>query len=83
MSKIVLRPSLSDLQTGDRHLKELHRYALTLVQRSEPDQVARNASLLYLTVVNAFKQAGLTELDWVPSLYIEVGSREYEVSRTF
>jgi hypothetical protein len=35
---------------------------------------------LFFTVVNAFQHAGITDLDWVPSLYIKVASREYEVS---
>ena len=79
-SKTVLRPRISDLQSGDPKLQDLHRYALHLLQGQDPAQTAHNASLLFLTVVNAFQHAGITDLDWVPSLYIEVASREYEVS---
>jgi hypothetical protein len=79
-SKTVLRPRISDLQSGDPKLQDLHRYALHLLQGQDPAQTAHNASLLFLTVVNAFQHTGITDLDWVPSLYIEVASREYEVS---
>jgi hypothetical protein len=78
-SKTVLRPRVSDLQSGDPKLQDLHRYALHLLQGQDPLRTAHNASLLFLTVVNAFQHAGITDLDWVPSLYIEVASREYEV----
>ena len=53
---------------------------LALLQGRGPAQTAHSASLLFLIVVNAFQHAGITDLDWVPSLYIEVASREYEVS---
>jgi poly-beta-hydroxyalkanoate depolymerase len=79
-SKTVLRPRITDLQSGDPKLQDLHRYALHLLQGQDSAQTAHNASLLFLTVVNAFQHAGITDLDWVPSLYIEVASREYEVS---
>jgi hypothetical protein len=79
-SKTVLRPRITDLQSGDPKLQDLHRYALHLLQGQDPTRTAHNASLLFLTVVNAFQHAGITDLDWVPSLYIEVASREYEVS---
>jgi hypothetical protein len=79
-SKTVLRPRITDLQTGDPKLQDLHRYALHFLQGQDPAQTAHNASLLFLTVVNAFQHTGITDLDWVPSLYIEVASREYEVS---
>ena len=79
-SKTVLRPRITDLQSGDPKLQDLHRYALHLLQGQDPMQTARNASLLFPTVVNAFQHAGITDLDWVPSLDIEVASREYEVS---
>jgi len=79
-SKTVLRPRITDLQSGDPKLQDLHRYALYLLQGQNPTRTAHNASLLFLTVVNAFQHAGITDLDWVPSLYIEVASREYEVS---
>jgi hypothetical protein len=80
-TKIILRPQITDLQTDDPKLQVLHCYALHLSQREDPAQTAHNASLLFLTVVNAFQHAGITDLDWVPSLYIEVASKEYEVSR--
>ena len=79
-SKTVRRPRISDLQSGDPKLQDLHRYALHLLQGQDPTRTAHNASLLCLTLVTAFQHAGITDLDWVPSLYIEVASREYEVS---
>jgi hypothetical protein len=79
--KTVLRPRIVDLQSGDPKLQDLHRYALHLLGGEDPVQTAHNASLLFLTDVNAFQHAGITDLDWVPSLYVEVDSREYEVSR--
>ena len=48
--------------------------------RARSDTNSTQRFVLFLTVVNAFQHAGITDLDWVPSLYIEVGSREYEVS---
>ena len=75
-SKIVLRPRITDLQSGGPKLQALHRRALHLLQGQSPIEAVHNASLLFLTVVNAFQHAGITDLDWVPNLYIEVASKE-------
>ena len=77
--KTVLRPRIVVPQSGDPKFQDLHRYALHLLEGEDPVQTAHNASLLFLPIVNAFQHAGITDLDWVPSIYIEVGSREYEV----
>jgi hypothetical protein len=78
--KTDLRPRIVDLQSGDPKLQDLHRYASHLLRMEDPAQTAHNASPLFLTVVNAFQHAGITDLVWVLSLYNEVASREYEVS---
>jgi hypothetical protein len=77
----VLCPQTVNLQSGDPKLQDLHQYALHLPREEDPAQMAHNASLLFLTVVNTFQHTGITDLDWVPSLYIEVDSKECEVSR--
>lgn len=81
MNRIVIRPKLEDLAGADPHLRNLHRYALHLVQGSNRHRAAQNASLLYLTMMHAFQQAGMTDLEWSPNLCLEVGEQEYEVSR--
>jgi hypothetical protein len=78
--KTDLRPRIVELQSGDPKVQDLHRYALHLLGGEDPAQTAHNASLLFLTVVNAFQHAGITDLVWVLSLYHKVASMEYEVS---
>jgi hypothetical protein len=78
--KIVIRPRLKDLAEGDVHLANLSAYSKHLVSAGDPDRAAHNAGLLYLTIIVAFQQAGITNVQWSPNLILEIGSREYEVS---
>lgn len=79
MEKTLISPKLKDLDEGDVHLANLSAYAKHLVSMDDPDKAARNAELLYLTVIDAFQQAGITNVQWSPNLILEIGSREYEV----
>jgi hypothetical protein len=81
MEKTVIRPRLDHLADGDVHLANLSVYAKHLVSVENPDRAAHNAGLLYLTVIDAFQQVGITNVQWSPNLILEIGSREYEVSR--
>jgi hypothetical protein len=78
--KIVIRPRLKDLAEGDVHLANLSAYAKVLVSVEDPDRAAHNAGLLYLTIIDGFQQAGISNVQWSPNLILEIGSREYEVS---
>ena len=78
--KTVIRPRLKDLAEGDVHLANLSAYAKLLVSGEDPDKAAHNAGLLYLTIIDAFQQTGITNVQWSPNLILEIGSREYEVS---
>ena len=80
MEKKIISPRLDDLAEGDIHLANLSAYAKHLVSVEDPDRAAHNAGLLYLTVIVAFQQAGITNVQWSPNLILEIGSREYEVS---
>jgi hypothetical protein len=80
MEKTVIRPRLKDLAEGDVHLANLSAYAKLLVSGEDPDRAAHNAGLLYLTIIDAFQQTGITNVQWSPNLILEIGSREYEVS---
>ena len=80
MEKTIISPKLDDLAEGDIHLANLSAYAKHLVSVEDPDRAAHNAGLLYLTVIVAFQQAGITNVQWSPNLILEIGSREYEVS---
>lgn len=79
MEKTIISPRLDDLAEGDIHLANLSTYAKHLVSVEDPDRAAHNAGLLYLTVIVAFQPAGITNVQWSPSLILEIGSREYEV----
>ena len=78
--KTVIRPRLKDVAEGDVHLANLSAYAKLLVSGEDPDRAAHNAGLLYLTIIDAFQQTGITNVQWSPNLILEIGSREYEVS---
>ncbi|KAJ9091913.1 hypothetical protein QFC21_007026 [Naganishia friedmannii] len=77
--KTVIRPRLKDLAGGDVHLANLSAYAKSLVSIEDRDRAAHNAGLLYLTIIDAFQQTGITDVKWSPNLILEIGSREYEI----
>jgi hypothetical protein len=37
------------------------------------------AGLHYVAAINAFQQAGISDVQWNPNLLLEIGSRDYEV----
>ena len=45
----------------------------------DPDRAANNAGLLYLTVIDAYQQVGITNVQWSPNLSLEIGSKEHGV----
>ncbi|KAJ9091664.1 hypothetical protein QFC21_007139 [Naganishia friedmannii] len=77
--KTVIRPRLKDLAEGDVHLANLSAYAKLLVSVEDRERAAHNAGLLYLTIIDAFQQIGITNVQWSPNLILEIGSREYEI----
>lgn len=62
--KKIFRPRLDDLAEGDIHLANLSAYAKHLVFVEDLDRAAHNARPLDLTVINAFQQAGITNVQW-------------------
>ncbi len=78
-NKIVLKPKVSDLAQADPHLADLHRYVLRLVRDADNEIAGKNAGLLYLTLINGFKEAGITEFSWTSTLCLEINGRDFEV----
>jgi hypothetical protein len=81
MERIILQPTLDELQTGDKHLPEMQRYITHLVAEPDKQVAARNASLAYLALIQAFAAEGLLQLAWAPRLVFDLGDQEYEVSQ--
>jgi hypothetical protein len=69
------------VQTGDKYLPEMQRYIAHLV--AAPNITARNASLAYLALIQAFAMEGQLQLAWAPHVVLDFGEQEYEVSSTF
>ena len=55
------------------------RYIRHSLDRHDPGEIAHNAALVYLAMFTAFRNAKLWELDWAPSLSLDIGDREYEI----
>jgi hypothetical protein len=81
MERIILQPTLAELQTGDQHLPEMQRYITHLVSRPDKHVAARNASLAYLALMQAFAAEGLLQLAWAPHLGFDLAEQEYEASQ--
>jgi hypothetical protein len=77
--RTVLRPVLTELQAGDKHLAEMQRYLRHLVAVPDKEAAAHNASLAYLAMMHAFAEEGLLQLAWAPRLVIDIGDQEYGV----
>ena len=77
--RFPINPTMSDLERGDPHLPEMISFLRHLVQGKTQREAAKNAALAYLALMTAFQQEGMVELEWVPSLAIDVGDIEYEV----
>jgi hypothetical protein len=83
MERIILQPTLDELQTGDKHLPELQRYIAHLVAGADRQVAAHNASLAYLALMQGFAAEGLLQLAWAPRLVFDLGEQEYEASQAF
>lgn len=78
-AKTIIRPTPEALSTADSTLFEMIRYVRHVINRHDPSEAAHNAALVYLAVVTAFKDEKLLELDWVPSLSLDIGDNEFEI----
>ena len=78
-TKTVIRPTAEALSHADPTLFEMIRYIRHLLDRHDPGEIAHNAALVYLAMFTAFRDAKLLELDWAPSLSLDIGDREYEI----
>jgi hypothetical protein len=77
--KTIIRPTLEALSNADPTLFEMIRYIRHAIDRKDPSEAARNAALIYLAVFTAFKEEKLLERDWVPSLSLDIGDKEFEI----
>jgi hypothetical protein len=77
--KTVIRPTAEALSHADPTLHEMIRYILHVLDRRDHGEIAHNAALVYLAMFTAFRDAKLLELDWAPSLSLDIGDREYEI----
>jgi hypothetical protein len=77
--KTIIRPTLEALSNADPTLFEMIRYIRYVIDRKDPSEAAHNAALIYLAVFTAFKEEKLLELDWVPSLSLDIGDKEFEI----
>jgi hypothetical protein len=79
MERIILQPTPEELQAGDKHLPEMQRYIAHLIAAPDKQIAARNASLAYLALMQAFAAEGLLQLAWAPHVVLDLGEQEYEV----
>jgi hypothetical protein len=77
--KTVIRPTSEALSHADPTLHQMIRYIRHVLDRHDPGEIAHNAALIYLAMFTAFRDAKLLELDWAPSLSLDIGDREYEI----
>jgi len=78
-AKTVIRPTSEALSHADPTLHEMIRYIRHVLDRHDPREIAHNAALVYLAMFTAFRDTKLLELDWAPSLSLDIGDREYEI----
>jgi len=78
-AKTTIRPTAEALSHADPTLFEMIRYIRHVLDRHDPSEIAHNAALIYLAMFTAFRDAKLLELDWVPSLSLDIGDREFEI----
>jgi hypothetical protein len=75
----ILQPKALDLDHADSHLSEMRRYIRSLVGHNDKSVSARNASLVFLTMVSAFQDEGLMDFRHAPRLWIRLEQEDYEV----
>ncbi|KAJ9093493.1 hypothetical protein QFC20_007117 [Naganishia adeliensis] len=68
MEKRMISLRLDDLAEGDVHLGNLSAYTKHLLSVKDPDRAAHNAGQLYSIAIDAFQQAGITNVRWNPNL---------------
>ena len=78
-AKAIIHPSVEDLSDPNPTLFEMIRYIRHVLDRHDPAEIAHNAALVYLAMFTAFRDAKLLELDWAPSLSLDIGDREFEI----
>jgi hypothetical protein len=78
MERIILQPTPEELQAGDRHLPEMQRYIAHLIAVTDKLFAARNASLAYLALMQAFAAEGLLYLAWAPRVGLDLGQQKCE-----
>ena len=78
-AKTIIRPTAEALSHADPTLFEMIRYIRHVLDRHDPAEIAHNASLIYLAMFTAFRDAKLLELEWVPSLSLDIGDQEFEI----
>jgi hypothetical protein len=78
-AKTIIRPTAESHSNADPTLFEMIRYIRHVIDRHHPNEASHNASLVYLAVFAAFKDEKLLELDWVPSLSLHIGDKEFEI----
>jgi hypothetical protein len=79
MELIILQPTAEELQAGDKYLPEMQRYIAHLIAAPAKQIAARNASVAYLALMQAFAAEGLLQLAWAPHVVLDLGEQEYEV----
>jgi len=78
-AKTIIRPTAEALSHADPTLFEMIRYIRHVLDRHDPAKIAHHAALVYLAMFTAFRDAKLLELDWAPSLSLDIGDREFEI----
>ena len=78
-AKTIIRPTAEALSHADPTLFEMIRYIRHVLDRHDSSEIAHNAAMIYLAMFTAFKDAKLLELDWAPSLSLDIGDREFEI----
>ena len=80
--KTVIWPTSEALSHANPTLHEMIRYIRHVLDGHDPGEIAHNAALIYLAMFTAFRDPKLLELDWAPSLSLDIGDRdEIVVSR--
>ena len=78
-AKTIIRPTAEALSHADPTLFEMIRYIRHVLDRHDTSEVAHNAAQIYLAMFTAFGDANLPELDWAPSLSLDIGDQEFEI----
>ena len=73
-------PRLADLAHSGSPFAALHAHMNTILTQVDNDTtLIKRSALAYLTLLSAFCDQGFLELDWAPSLTLEIEGEEFEV----